>query len=231
MERKNTVFDPSMYYDIACCADAIILRNTVGDIPSAEELKSMYTFSSGFESRMNRVISSVPNRRTLPASVRRIIIIAAVIAALILGALSAGAIYNALRTLHMQEQGNHSIATYASPDTSYIAEDQTIRTHYEPSFVPDGYSEVRRSDYITSSTIVYNCGQDSIVFRQSGIDAVMQLDTEKAEISNIAVDGTDVCCIKKNGHIIMVWEENGYVFTLEGCIPYETAIQMMSGVQ
>ena len=94
MARNISESSDTFYYDVACRTDEILFERLVGKMPSRKELDQMYTLSDGFKERMQKLIAAFDRRRTVPKAIRRIIVIAAIIAALVFGALNAGRYMN-----------------------------------------------------------------------------------------------------------------------------------------
>jgi len=236
---KNS--DDQFYYEVACRVNEIVLADLVGEMPSNEELKSMYTFSEEFERKMSLIIDSIGRRRKIPKSVKRIIIIAAAIVALIVGALNASAILKSLHDLYLTCFEDYSIATYQdisdsdlSDGSDYVADNDVavnITEHYEPSYVPEGYDKTNIVDIGAWRQIHYSNGVNKIYFTQSTLSSSMQLDTEDATVAFFSTSSFECCYVKFENEITLVFEKNGYVFKIEGMISTQTAIQMAQSIK
>lgn len=235
---KNS--DDQFYYEVACRVDDIILSELVGEMPSNEELKRMYTFSEEFEQKMSALIDSIGQRRIIPNSIKRIIIIAAAIVALIVGALNAGAIWKSLYDLYLTCFEDHTVATYQdisdsdlSDGSDFVAENDVavdITEYYEPSYIPEGYEEIKRENDDISKFVVFSNGHDNIIFSQSTLALSIQLDTEDSPAVYVAVGSIECHYIKNNEYITLVFEKDGYVFTVEGLISESEAIKMAQSI-
>lgn len=221
----------SFYYEAACRADEIIFEKTVGEMPTRDELKRMYSFSPKFESKMKVLLNRIDQRRIVPKSVKRILIIAAIVAALIVGALSASAIYKAVYNLYLNCMGNYSIAAYSENGNLDAEQTEYIEVCYEPSTLPEGYIESRRSDFGVQLRIYYGNGENEFIFTQSNIVAFKQFDAEDTMEVYVSVYDWSGYYINKNDTLYLVWEKDGYVFTLEGRIPLEEAIYMARNIK
>ncbi len=221
----------SFYYEVACRADEIIFEKTVGEMPTRDELKRLYSFSPEFESKMKVLLNRIDQRRIVPMPVKRILIIAAIVAALIVGALSASAIYKAVYNLYLSCMGKYSVATYSENSNLNADSIENIEVYYEPSTLPEGYIENRRSNSGVELRIYYNNGENEVVFTQCNIVNFKHIDSEKTEEVYISVYDWSGYFISKNDYINLIWEKDGYVFSLEGCIPLEEAIYVARNIK
>lgn len=214
----------SFYYEVACRADEIIFEKTVGEMPTRDELKRMYSFSPEFESKMKVLLNRIDQRRIVPTSVKRILIIAAIVAALIVGALTANAIYNVVYNLYLSCMGNYSIAAYSENSDLSAEESKSIEAHYEPSVMIEGYEEAYRHELGLETKISYKNSDSEIFFTQNNIAAFKLLDNEDIAAIYISIGDWTAQYISKDNHLTLIWEEYGYFFSLEGYITLDDAV-------
>lgn len=232
--------DDRFFYEVACRVDEIVLAELVGEMPPEEKLMEMYSFSEEFEQKMRSLVSTIGQKRKIPKSVKRIIIIAAAILALAIGALNAGAILKSLHDLYLICFEDFSFATYQDISDSDLSDgsdhvvDESVAVNitrfYIPTYIPDGYVEEKEIELGVCRYIHYSNGHDTIIFSQSALSVSMQLDTEDAQVVYITDGGLEGCYIEKNGEITLIFEKHGYVFRVEGKLSASEAIKIAKSV-
>jgi len=223
-----------LLFEAACRADELILAELTGHMPSAEELKGMYTLSERLEQKMHKLAEGIGRQKTSKKA-KCIFIIAAVIAAMILGTMSAGALFRSAYYLHIEDYGEYSLVGYAMKDMMLFYREHTyIEEYYEPTCIPEGYEETDRLDVGSMQWVEYHLADNEryyLFFSQRIIDgSTSMIDTQNMEITTTKVNGREAHCFRIDDSIILIWEQDGYCFEISGFLCEEDAVNMAQSI-
>lgn len=234
MLSRNNDYSDDFYYELACRTEEIVLEDAKDSMPSNDELKAMYTFSEGFEKKMKLLIGRFDRRRAISRTVKRIIVIAAILAALIAGALSVSAIREKLCELFVKDLGGHAVATYREVSGSDRVRNNSsftdITVYYELSYLPEGFSEAGRSSVASQQVIKYRRGHEEILFVQYSLSAQMLLNRIGTEIHTVSVNEETAYYTLINDIVVLVWDMNGYSYMLDSELSVEESVKIAENI-
>jgi hypothetical protein len=94
-------------------------------------------------------------------------------------------------------------------NTDTISVPEGWEGHYYPSYIPDGFSLVQQSDFITDSGFVEyeDASRNRLSFAECAENARTNIDTENAKITYTTVHDNEAMVVEKNGRIKIVWAE------------------------
>lgn len=103
----------------------------------------------------------------------------------------------------------------SNPETEAEVEKTSIEEIYQITKIPEGYIELQcDSSDIDVLTILMN-EMDTIIFTQnltSGYD--ITVDSENGSYEELSIDNTEILYFVNKGYRTFIWEQYGYVFTL-----------------
>lgn len=179
-----------------------------------------HSFSDKFTHKMDLIIQSFDRPKVTKPTIKRIIIIAAIITALLFGALCASATLKKY-FYYIIDHGLYSTLFYDDDNYDDIYADDTtpseIRVKYVPSYIPEGYSLSCENSTVTMYSLEYTSTENelnSIHYSQQILDTVFQVNTENAEVSTLTENGVEYFCVIQDGWIFLSWTDDSYIFTL-----------------
>lgn len=182
--------------------------------------RKVHSFSDEFANKMELLIQSFDSHKSIKSVIKRVIIIAAIIAALLFGALCAGAVRNKYSHC-VTDYGTYSSLIYDDdnhPDT--YSDNNTpseIETAYAPSYIPEGYVVSNESSDFTTYSVEYVSTDDEfhiIHYSQKLLSTTFNVNTENADVSTLEVNGVDYFCVMLDDWTYLTWTDNSYIFTL-----------------
>lgn len=193
------------------------------DVPPEEELH--HAFSPEFEAKMEALFRKVRKNHWKRSKVilRRVALVAAIIAALLLTACTIPAVRQVFKDLFVdffvEDKETFYEFTY-DPDEVVNAPD-CIETVYAPTYVPEGFAEDARYCNIAGAGVVwYNEDNVCISFSQSIMPADPMdvsgtgYNAENATLEWIPLGGGQVLRLENEWHLMYIWATNEYRFDL-----------------
>ncbi len=179
-----------------------------------------HSFSDKFTHKMDLIIQSFDRPKATKPTIKRIIIIAAIIAALLFGALCASATLK--KYYHcIIDHGSYSTLTYDDDNYWNVYADDTapseITVRYAPSYIPEGYSLSSENSTDLTYSLEYTSTENelnSIRYSQQLLDTIFKVNTENAEVSTLTENGVEYFCVTQDGWTFLSWTDNSYIFTL-----------------
>ena len=212
----------------------ILEKNDFAHIPANEEIKGTHKFSDSFNKRMQILIDSFDRPRKMSPAVRRILIVAAIILAIIIGTISVGAIKSPIIEFLQSVSPDHTSAQFVDVDSSgNIANDNptSLEAIYEPTYMTEGYE---RASVFLSETIrnieYKNITQGKIIFSQSLLITDLFINTEDEGMEITYVGDIRVYYCYKNGTYRAYWMQNGYSFSLLFCSSLQETVKIIESV-
>lgn len=201
------------------------------DIPSSTDLKGQHTFSERFENKIAEIILGFDRRSAKRKTAGRVLLIAAVIALLIAFAMSFSAVRERtyeLFSLHTYRFTDYSFVPVSDEaDGGTLEPSEELKIHYRLSALPDGFTEKERFDSPLNCMTVYeNENNELIIFQQCTITSEFRINTENAECTELTADGITFYCSYAYVVSTLLWEQEGYAFTLDSPYPSEEAVKI-----
>lgn len=197
------------------------------------EVDTSYEFSEEYERKMEKVIQK--EAKMWVEDFFRFVRKAAVVAICILGALFA-------LTMSVEAYRNKFFQTVKE-----IWEDSVIYTYFseveeesfqekEPTYVPEGYEEIKRIGAEDLLTLVYeNSAEQRIVWDRVLVsnEKYSVIDSEcDTQVIKELEDGVAVVSLYSDGYIIARYEEEKYVYIVYTCeLPLEEVYYMLENMQ
>lgn len=190
------------------------------DLPDPGHLDYEYTFSSEFEKRMAKIIPMAGHRYVSVGRhrLRRAVVIA-LIAVMIL-AMTAGAIAVQRALVHWNETNNED---YGTLDVTFDIEDpnQTLdEFHFIKPETPEGYTIDSEMKYGSMEYEIQYTGEDGTViyYAQSGaVDSMgLSIDNEDADFQETIINGYKGYAYNKKGNVGLYWSDGTSFFQLLG---------------
>lgn len=229
-------------------AAKLLEQRDFSNVPSAVELKGQHSFSDRFEARMAEIILLFDSASARRRTAVRILLAAAIIALLFALAISYSALKNrTYKPLTMQtyeytdmdfipvytDDNEHSSCCGSIPcdEPDYFEPAIELSVHYELSQLPEGYTEREQILSALNNMIVYSNENDElIVFQQCIIDTSFRINTENAVTKEVSVDGITFYCTDLNNTSTLLWEQEGYAFSLDCPFSSDEAIKIARSV-
>ncbi len=232
MELKDNQLLRSAFNDYICSVTA--------DIPSEETLSETLSFSPRFIRRMSRLLrrarsleaaGSAPGQAVLyphdnsaayraPVQWRRRLVLLAVIAAVLVSAVSAVAAREEIRNffITIYEKYTSVIFDRQAGTAEIPVESVSSAVSDLPSYIPEGYevgSRLVTDNYIQ---IIYSKADalDIIFERNSPDNLTAILDTEGTQYEKIPVDRFEGIYFSNKGIQNLLWQDEYYVYGLSG---------------
>lgn len=220
-----------MLYKYAPEAEKIWL----GAFPADDQIPE-HQFSRRFERKIKKLIR---DQRRSP-SMRQFMRIAKQAAAVILIVVSIG--FSCLMTVEAYRAKFIEIVTEVFNDLTHFTffsswSDDMGLGEIEFSYLPDGMAEVQREIFeeTRGQTIYFENAQGSqikisqtLLADDTNLDLI--LDTEDADVTEIAFGDGDAVLIEKEGTSTLMWEDTPYIMLLTGDFPPEEVIKVADGV-
>lgn len=186
------------------------------DIPAEEELE--LELSAAFEEKGAELIARVRrgNLRKVSTTVRRIILIAAIIAALAVSAMAVPSIREGIIRFFATNAGTHYEFSF-DPEQAATAPEY-IEKVYKPTYIPEGFYE--DTAFIDIGCVVYiwySESGDYISFDQLPIpndSEGPQPDAEDVEVETLNLNGYEVFAVYSDGFTLYHWTDNEYFYVL-----------------
>lgn len=128
---------------------------------------------------------------------------------------------SAAATVHMVQIGLlkldiHTTPRYTSyalvPSQSTIDVPQDWAGNFYPAYIPEGFE----LEYCYSTMVDYfDKAGNLLSFSEDTYTAVINLDTEDAELSSVLINGAEATLIEKEGWVTVVWMANNRLFIVE----------------
>lgn len=176
---------------------------------SARGAEDPHVFSESFEKRMDKLIRTGKLRRARPRKALGIVIAAAsFIVLLALIACAVPVVRNAFA----------GFIVGRSPDCSDVQvrgeTKKLIEEEYELTLIPEGFEERKKSaSDILIKRFYLNAEGDDIMLQQSADNSVHTI-TDRAELTELDINGMKVLLARGDRCIIAVWLQDGYSFFL-----------------
>lgn len=204
------------YRNVARRADEIL-----NGVPAQtnEQLKEELSFSEKYLNWKRNFKHNPKRNNKLSPTVKRIIIIAAIISALIFCAMSVDAVRNCVYKLFMFFKSDHVVATYGyeSDSDAIINEDENaIMTYYEPTYIPDGYFEVDRERTDVGQRILYSDGVNVLEYKQNRFDTISQIDTEQHSVFTVSMNGLTATYFNGDDGLFFMWADEHGRYVISG---------------
>ena len=185
------------------------------DIPSENGLS--LTFSEEFEKNGRKLISKTKheNIRKASTTARRIILVAAVLAALAITALAIPSVRQELMQFFASDAGDHYEFRF-DPELLDSAPKE-IEKVYKPTYAPAGWQE---DAIITTNWVVYvwrSSSGECITFGQypiSNEDVRPQPNIENIKRQWLSLNGRQVLCMENDSNRMYFWTDNAYFYRL-----------------
>jgi len=186
------------------------------DIPSEEELD--LELSDAFVEKGEELVARVRRGglRKVGTTVRRIILVAAIIVALAVTAMAVPSIREAIIRFFATNAGTHYEFSF-DPEQAATAPDH-IEKVYKPTYIPEGFSEdTTFVDAALVCYIWYSESGDYISFDQLPIpndSEGPQPDAEDVEVVTLNLNGYEVFAVYSDGFTLYHWTDNEYFYVL-----------------
>ena len=192
-----------------------VILEEFATIPSENEID--ITVSLNFQKTRDRLLKRTRNGTVSRVGIafRRVIIIAAIIAALITTAMAVPTIREAIIQFFFRNEGTHYEFSF-DPEQAATAPD-VIKKVYHATYIPDGYVEVFTEVVLGGVSYIWSdeSGEDYIMFNQYIIpensNSGPNAEGVATEILNL--NGYQVFCVRDEG-TIYYWTNNEYFFEL-----------------
>ena len=173
-----------------------------------------HVFSERFEKKMNKLIRrEAAHPWAVSHTLARNLIAAAIVIILLFTfCMSVSAIRNAIFNFFRQHFEAHDKIIFELPDAKNIIEDE-----YTIIDLPEGYTLVKKEKNNAAITESYsNDNGDIIFFSQRIIPSnSLSLDNERSQYDEIIIDNHGLFISTKKSSVSLLWDYDGYVFTLE----------------
>lgn len=237
MELKDNLLLRSAFDDYLCSVTA--------DIPSEETLSGTLSFSPRFERRMQRLLrkarsleaaGSEPAQAVLyphdhasayraPVQWRRRLVLLAVIAAVLVSAVSAVAAREEIRNFFINIYEEYTSIIFDRPADKAEVPVEPVSSALSdfPSYIPEGYEVSSRLVTDNYIQIIYSKSDalDIIFERNSPDNLTAILDTEGTQYEKIPVDRFEGIYFSNKGIQNLLWQDEYYVYGLSGPISRE----------
>ncbi|MDE7318661.1 MAG: DUF4367 domain-containing protein [Lachnospiraceae bacterium] len=109
--------------------------------------------------------------------------------------------------------------------------DENVLVPKEPGYIPEGYEEYIREQNEMLFCIFYTNDKEEISYVQRLLaSGKVLLDTEDSDISTVSKDGTELTLVKKGELSMLYWNDEKYLYTLDGEIPMKELLKMSESV-
>lgn len=109
--------------------------------------------------------------------------------------------------------------------------DENLLDPKEPGYIPERYEEYRREQSEMLFCVFYTNGKEEISYVQRLLaSGTVILDTEDSNIETVSINGTELTLVKKEGLSMIYWNDEKYLYTLDGEIPMEELLKMSESV-
>lgn len=242
MELKDNLLLRSAFDDYLCSVTA--------DMPSEETLSETLSFSPRFIRRMRRLLrkarsleaaGSAPPMAVLyphdnssayraPVQWRRRLVLLAVIAAVLVSAVSAVAAREEIRNFFITIYEKYTSIIFDRPSVTAEVPVESVSSGVSgfPSYVPEGYEAGSRLVTDNYIQIIYSKADalDIIFERNSPDNLTAILDTEGTQYEKIQVDRFEGVYFSNKGIQNLVWQDEYYVYGLSGPVSREDLTDM-----
>ena len=184
--------------------------------PSNFDKYKNYQFSNQFKENMNKILNEnlslekekINKKRTNHKNILKISVAAILI--IFISSLNRGITYGGLIDIinYWREVFNGDTYITTQKEINNDIEYELI----EPSYIPDGYKEIERSETKISKVINYqNSNGNSIYYKYStSTNGQIMLNTENAKIENIKIKNNDIMLIYKENNIKVFFYNKKY---------------------
>lgn len=188
-----------------------------------------YSFSKAHNKKMQKLIRRMhgDKYRSTSKNTLRIILVAAVIVSLSVVAFSITA--TPKREYCLEHYSDHS--EYTIKDFSGFK----IVTDFSVGYIPEGFELIDSFECENSFDFEYKKkGSDyEIALSKEVLPGIWLFDNEHADCKTIKDKGIDYIVFqnKDNDYFYMIWNTNGYVYTLDGNVDLETALKIAQNMK
>lgn len=237
----NNLLAEKYFFDAA----KLLGERDFDNMPSTDKLKGWHSFSDKFEAEIAKILSSFDAHSIKKSTVRRILLIAAIIALILAFAMSSSALRErayelfTLRTFSytdvdfkpiLPDDSTNFSACYEEPE--YLSPSDELTVLYEPLLIPNGYKELERIVAPLSNMIVYTNESDELmIFQQCVMDTSIRLNTENSECSVLVEDGITFYVTVTNSNCRLLWEQEGYIFSLDAMLTTEESVKIARSIR
>lgn len=186
------------------------------DIPSEEEME--ITLSEEFQEKGNELIRRTKQGKLqgISTTVRRIILVAAIIAALAVTAIARPMLRGGENIRFEAVNMGIYYAFRFDPEQKASAP-ETIGTRYIPTYIPEGYWEKQRDIGNTSTYIEWRTDSGAyIVYDQITIPdfGSFTANSENVETEILKINGFEIFAIYSRGSTTYYWTDSEYFYSL-----------------
>ncbi|MBQ8767444.1 MAG: DUF4367 domain-containing protein, partial [Clostridia bacterium] len=172
-----------------------------------------YEFSDSFKKSMDKLILKQQKAtwKMTNTTPKRMAVLAAVIALLVAGTMSVSAVREPVLKIITEIFDTHIDLNFEGQTTTVITEE------YELTWLPEGFEVAgKMKNKKTIHTEYKNDGGDIIHFMQhSSENRNIIVDNEHGNLNRVNVDGIDMMIRTSENSSFVIWEKNGYIYTLQ----------------
>lgn len=191
-----------------------------------------YVPSEKHKKAMAEMLGNKPKKRRVSKSVRTVLIVAAVLVMLFACAMSVSAVRRAVYRFFFSFEADHAVVCVSTEDNMLDSRSMTMITYFrEPSFIPEGFEEIKRTELEAKLKIVYQSDNCFITYRQETILDHAQVDTEKAFSTEIDMNGTIGYYSSTNHQNVLIWYDDEYIYKITSTLDIDTIIIIAESVK
>ncbi len=215
--------------------ELLALRDTLNRLPdSGPPEESLQRFAQQLDTHLKQEQAGM-RRRKLMRGLSRVAAVVLAIGVLFFTAMSSVKAFR-VRVMNLWMEIRPEFTTFglkeAGPDVG--ASDQVVdwtKAHV-PTYIPEGFKITDVSIRETERTLTYFNGTDYLLYHQLDEFSFPAIDTENAEINEtVDINGHRGTLVYKNRVSAVIWEMDGYLFTVHIWADPDTALKVARGVK
>jgi len=226
MNKGMPEFNNRFLKQVAIRANEMLIFEPDG---SNEELSKIYFFSEEYSIWKNKTIKEANQPKRSTQNIKRILLIAAIIIALIVGAMSVNAIREYIYEMILIFKSDHAEISYsATSNSDYTIENQanSISTIYTPAYIPESYELIYEEKTPLCYHSIYTSKTGLIEYQQYTINNISLVDTERHETQTVDFNNATATYFYSDSLTCFIWAEYGYNFCITSDLPLDEIMRI-----
>ncbi len=240
MKKRNSGDETSKmmeaYY--SCIGEAHV-ENIINDLNSKkEEIKKIEVPTSLDEWFYNYVETKRKDedKKKLLTRIKRFSKRAAIILLVLFTAMSAvvfsvEAVRIRVFNFFMEKNENYTEVRIDVENSDSLTPKLDWESYYSPEYMPEGYFFETSAGGGAIKVLKYTDGENQIIITQARNGTDLQLDTEDAEVKEVAIDGNKGQLIIKGNEIMLFWYNDEVSFNINGQVSVEEIIKISESMK
>lgn len=226
MITDNAKLTDDLLSKVACRVNELMLERFDAD---RETASANYVPSKKFKKAASEIIENHTRKHIAVKTVRRVIIIAAILIMLFICTLSVSAVRSAICKFIFSLDTEHA-AMSCNVETDKPDVPNEIINYREPSYIPDGFELIKSSKSKAIFKLYYGSDNGYFIFSQNTLSSYLDINTENAEYGEININGHTGFYSVFKSQCVLTWNDGEYIYIISSDLDIDTVLAIAESV-